>query len=887
MSPNGHQVRYSWRILALPLATICLFVSALFVCSHPVTTRYFGRYIQGDANTSDLLKVSIDLNKKTLLNLLFVGPPIQDSQLPSVYLQVPKNTLEHMHETHRELYGKAGVESDQAHPYFKALLHVDTGRVQEVKIKLRGYSIWHHSPAKPSLRVKFKKSKVRNGWRYSELSRPKEGLAVSNWLPAQLGYKVGLISDQGDHVRLFINNKFYGVYRRTRRMGEPLALANQRMPGTFFKGDFVTDMWTSSQNWNVYGENTPHDREIFDDFIKTLASPVDEHSLTKLKQLVDPQAYARWAAIQVISGSEHTDSFHNHAYFVNSNVGAIEAIPWDVGFAYYHAPTKPVDYVNGNPLLDNLTRDPTWRHQRNLALYSILTQEFSEENVETWVKHKLNTLLPELKTDRLLHSVRYIPTQKEPLISPYPWSVTELEMRAGELLKWIKARREFLLNFLSDAQVYVESIPERPGFSYVYSGGSVGVYALSDEKKTKPVLLLPGLSKRTHTWNKSKDAWFESYDMKYVIPVPLRHQVQGEPNSLRFTNAITHKDVIPGKKAFDKTIETRTIHPSKFPQEPTGEIVLGPGDVIVEKDILVGKHQSLTIEPGTTLHMRKGVGIYSRGRVKVNGTKDARVRIIPADGEPWGAFGVSGATSDHSTFTFVEIRGGSTGKHLGILFKGMLSVYNCPNVRLQNCFFGENYHGDDAVNLAQSNVFVDQCEWENAKSDALDLDMCTGILQDSVWRNSGNDAVDLMTCQISLFNCQFIGSGDKGVSVGEETHALVSDSVIFNCKIGVECKDSSRALFLRTRFDANDVAVHSYQKKWMYRNGGSTALVECIVSNSKQFDASIEKRSDLTLVRTAIGRVEQGQSRIHTVNKLESIWNQLWSDAESKLAPTD
>ena len=40
-----------------------------------------------------------------------------------------------------------------------------------------------------------------------------------------------------DHVRVFVNGRYYGVYDRNIRPGESALVANGRLPGTLFKGD--------------------------------------------------------------------------------------------------------------------------------------------------------------------------------------------------------------------------------------------------------------------------------------------------------------------------------------------------------------------------------------------------------------------------------------------------------------------------------------------------------------------------------------------------------------------------------------------------------------------------------------------------------------------------
>ena len=305
-------------------------------------------------------------------------------------------------------------------------------------------------------------------------------------------------------------------------------------------------------------------------------------------------------------------------------------------------------------------------------------------------------------------------------------------------------------------------------------------------------------------------------------------------------------------------------------------MVLGPGEVLVDRDIVTDPGQRLTIRAGTRVLLKKGVGIYARGLTLVQGEPGAWVEFLPADENvPWGAFGVSGAATKGSRFEYMRVRGGSVGTDGIVRYKGMFNVYDCPGVVLRHCEFGENMVGDDTVNLAESRITVENSRWENARADGLDLDMCRGVVRDSVWLNSGNDGLDLMGCRVKVERCRFEGSGDKGVSVGEGSQVLIENSEVIGCNIGIESKDASRALVVDTLFDGNTTTVHSYQKKWMYSGGGTTALVGCRIENSVEADAAIEKRSKLILLDTRIESVGEGSNRVVVVDDLGHEWGDL------------
>ena len=161
-------------------------------------------------------------------NVALVTRVPRESELPTVRMTVPNNTLVEMQRALTVGDPKLGHDEGGTKPYFKALLETENSS-SEIKVCLRGSMFWHHRPEKPSFRIKLKKADVEKGDRYIELTTPEDSLNIKNWLPMQLGQDLGLMTDDSHPVRLFVNEKYFGVYTRSARQGEPFALANERL----------------------------------------------------------------------------------------------------------------------------------------------------------------------------------------------------------------------------------------------------------------------------------------------------------------------------------------------------------------------------------------------------------------------------------------------------------------------------------------------------------------------------------------------------------------------------------------------------------------------------------------------------------------------------------
>ncbi|MEZ6187757.1 MAG: CotH kinase family protein [Planctomycetota bacterium] len=877
-SRDGTVRQFSWWPLLLLVGTPVFCVGVQLFQSERLVRNYVSRARHDPALIGSAARVFLHVNGKTLENLLFARPEHHESALPTLRLVVGNNTFDDMQRALSAGDPTLGHDPGGNKPWFDAYLFDEHDTLKDVKICLRGQGVWHHLPQKPSLRIKVAKGDVDDGMRYMELSRPEDVLALKNWLPDRIGNEaLGLLSDQGRHVRLFVNGKYRGVYLQTMRPGESLALHNGRMPGAFFKGDFRDDLWTNLEAWKIDGEDSPGNRAHFQRFLDALAAEPSPASQEALARTVDLEVFARWAALMVGTGSVHTDHEHNHLYFLCTNQGRLEAFPWDANsFGMHVTPDVDVDMVLF-PLMDRATRNPLWVHRRNQHLWALLQGPLEPTAFAARVDAELVKLYPDLAADVNLNSIEFTHAG----LAVYPWSVLDIPDKVEELKDYARTRHAFLRDYLGDARVAVEADPEVPGRSKVTVFGRAGVRVsradgrppVTDAWPGDPTLLLPGLSEALSEYTKfTFDRGFPGR-YHYAEPAPLVYTVEAPPEALRFSHALSGAPVQP-TSAPAPARAARSLHPGSLSAPRTEDVVLGPGVLELTEDLTTDVGQRLRIRAGTTVRLAAGVGIYAHGQTLVEGTAEAPVVVEPLEEAPWACFGVAGEATRGSRFEYLRLHGGSTGTDGSVRFKGMFSVYGCPDVALRGCWFGRNHLGDDAVNLGESRIRVEDCVWEDSRSDALDLDMCRGSVRACRWIRSGNDGLDLMTCTLEVSECSFSGSGDKGVSVGEATRLVLSDCRVSDCHIGMELKDDCRALVYRTDFVGNRVTLNAYQKKWLYPGGGRGALVDCTISGSRKSDVSLKRRTRLYLLRTEVADADAG-GRLESVEALPQEYAEL------------
>ncbi len=252
----------------------------------------------------------------------------EQSELPTLHLTVAPSDLQLMRHAiehgDRKLKRKPGGHK----PYVPAVYRDESGVDQQACVSYRGASHWHHAPEKPSFRVRIRKREIRRGHRHVELSRPEDVVAMRNWLPEELGRELGLMTALRDHVRLFVNGEYYGVYVRHVRPGNSMAVAQGQMPGTFFKGDNLTrdttrDLWQSARNWRQRGDAGPETVALLEHALTTMRTPPSAEALQELQSVIDVESFARYSALMAVTGGLHTDRDHNHVLYASSRVRSL------------------------------------------------------------------------------------------------------------------------------------------------------------------------------------------------------------------------------------------------------------------------------------------------------------------------------------------------------------------------------------------------------------------------------------------------------------------------------------------------------------------------------------------------------------------------------------
>jgi hypothetical protein len=270
-------------------------------------------------------------------------------------------------------------------------------------------------------------------------------------------------------------------------------------------------------------------------------------------------------------------------------------------------------------------------------------------------------------------------------------------------------------------------------------------------------------------------------------------------------------------------------NPQFLTSEAPGSVELG-GDVTLSGTVIVPEAVHLLVQPGTDITMLPGASLVSYGGLTAVGTPDSRIAIHgDGSGTPWGTFAVI-RPSDEVNMAYIDFQHGDQAQINGILLTGGFAVHD-GDLRLEHCTF-TNMRSEDGFNLKNGHIFMNDCLIADNASDGVDLDFVTGEVRDSHFLNNVGDGLDTSGTQLLVIDSRFENSGDKGFSVGEDSHPTIINGLFRGNQIGLSTKDLSHTQAAYVTFVDNVLAVEAKRKKPFF-GGGSGEFVNSVFSGNQ------------------------------------------------------
>lgn len=763
--------------------------------------------------------------------------------------------------------------------------------IQEVELKLRGDTSVHWTAEKKTFAIKSTRGEMFHDSR-SHVFSSKEVLA--QFAANSMAQDFGLLAPKTAIVPVYLNQRFYGMFRAFAPLDETFLRNAGRIPGNIFRGDTAErgdyfkglprELFVNPYIWDRVANN---DRpgaigtaKLFD-FVERvnqaashelgsgsfeLGSIVDslnthsDSALTSLFEILDRDEIARLLALDLVVGDPwHTSGVHNHFWYEDSSSGLLHPIPWDLRMLDLEHP-PPQSRFNRfwraalrDPRILQGALDEVWRKNRNQELLATVTERVES----TW-----NGYRDGFEFDRLRRGpISDVGTPQQVLAT--------LRKNLATLEGWCNdARASVAITPQGEHRAVIDIVVDgRAGIQWqgleLEPGQTGSLIADTDldgaQTSRDRVVPLFGESPRFEVGyhevlqpGSRADERLEREGLHYRYFLHTAGSLPA-PEALLMINSITGTAVRATPLSAGTPLPSSdSVHPWRLLEPPAREMKL-EGEVRLTQTLEIPRNTTLKIAAGTRLVLAPDVSIHCKGRIESLGSPSAPITFSSSDPlRPWGSLALWGRGADQSRFTHTRFSGGGGALLDDVEYTGMVCVHWASDVSFEDCEFGANQRCDDALHADVANVSLLRSWFHDANADSIDFDISTGRIENCKIERSGNDGFDLMTCSPELIGNQILDSGDKGISVGENSNPLIFANTIRGCQRGIEVKDRSSPVILNNTLEANRTGVIARLKNWRYERGGWPQLVRSSVSGNGQ-DLVLEPTARLTASGSRIG----------------------------------
>lgn len=753
-------------------------------------------------------------------------------QPPLLDIKIEPNDLAKLKKKRDKALAKGLLKASDK-DWVKAILIDAEGAEIPAQLRLKGDWTDHLQGDKWSFRIKVKSP---YSWKFSNSEKhglitfsvhtPATRYFLSEWLVHQSWLAEDILTPRYDFTEVRLNGKSLGIYAIEEHFEKQLVESKSRREGPILKfseegmwsgierqlenhGYLHFDYRSTVMDWEnaeteaftqkqiekspVLSKQYEVARQLMFDFKTGQRSAADVFDLEKL---------AKFYAIADVFNAYHGIVWHNQRFYFNPVLGKLEPIGFD---AFGGKPPRRYtilgegalnpDNTEANRLFGYLLQDKDFCALYFNNLYHYSSKDYLTgflENKEAFWDSKLKLLqveFPEYQPDYkdFLEDGLFVHS----LLLPF-------DNHSLKAFTQKTANGKKVLSVHNTHHLPVEVI----GFGYSKQQ--------MDGTFSEPQLL-PAHVRRKYLSRILRDSIITDFkSTKFLHAQALAWQINGESRELEVAlNSRFLFFKLPGiDSLFTSQISSRprqellvknglneefvNLEKNELLNIQGGKIIIKKGHHEITEPLIFPKGYEIFISEGTVLDFRGGSYLSSYSPIQITGSAENPITITSSDKTGKGiAVFQSQLPSSFQHVIFDNLGTRTSGRQM---LTGAVTIYE-SKVNIYKCTF-QNNRCEDALNTIRSEFKVDNCHFYNISSDAFDSDFCKGTINNSSFKDIFNDAMDFSGSVVTIENCSTLNTGDKGISVGEESDVSVLSTTIDSAPIAVASKDFS-VLFVR------------------------------------------------------------------------------------------
>lgn len=686
---------------------------------------------------------------------------------------------------------------------------------------------------------------------------------VRQYASSLLMKNAGQTCYQTEHVKVYVNEQFYGLYLQVENMDTDfLKRNNLDKKGNLYKATKDGACLSVFDDFNEKWEkktNKKSDHNDLTELIDNINNTPNDEFETFIKSAFEYEKLINILALNMFLSNNSTYYHNYYLYHDLYNTGKWQMLPWDMD--------KTLSYYNWMPYTYHKTSSE-WESDNPLVERAILCPPIFND-----IKNRVDELHKTQLNNKAFTPI--IDSLTKTLEDIVPLDRTDKIKDMKEWRGYLKKEKEYFDNHYKLLQ---KQFTQQPLSFYVHR---------FKQDQTGPI---------TFKWNKSKHP--ANKNISYILTYGADFLLKDSSKTKYITNItdtfFSLKKLMPEGTyywkvtAFDGEYYTDGFNTKNILEVVKGTplpttissnltLTLDKSPYIAKTKTLIKEGATLTIDPGVEIHLPHAATIDCNGNFIANGTAKKPITFMPQNGvvewdyiyfqDPCKKAYLKNVTILEGTLNCkaeeliidscnMVIDKKDIGQSGGS--RKVLLYTNKGRVVVKNSNFKSNGYGEGMV-LFYSDITTENCFYDNVPDAIEYISTNKGVIRNNYVINSPDDAIDLNNCNNVLIEGNFLfNNTDKAISIGTEQYGAslkniqIKNNLIVKNKTGISIKDSSVAHISNNTLFKNKQAIYAYKKREDYKVGGFGFVKNTIFEKNEKINVYSDEFSKITVSNSSV-----------------------------------
>jgi len=735
------------------------------------------------------------------------------------------------------------------------------GKTSTGKMRVRGDT--SRKDPKKSLKIKFDSLALEGVPAIINLNAEyADKTYIRQYLSSKMMQKSGQTAYNVEYIKLFINDKFFGLFLQVENMDKKFLERNKlSKKGNLYKatkdGACLSIFDDFDKKWEKK-TNKKSDHNDLTQLTKELNNIPDNEFESYIKKTFEYDKLINLLALNMFLSNSSTYYHNYYLYHDLYGTGKWQMLPWDMD--------KTLSYYNWMPYTYHRTSSE-WESDNPLVERSFLCKPIFKD-----IKNRIDELHNTHMNNQFIAPI--INNLIADLQDIVPLDTLD---KITDIEGWKKLAKKESEYFDKHYTLLQKQFNEQPQS-----------FAVSRFKQLQT-------KKITFTWNKSISP--NKKPITYILTYGTDFLLTDSSKTtyikqLTDTFFVMDKMLPEGKyfwkiTAFDGKFYTDGFNTkneftvknaTKLAEVLNSNLTLTKNNSPygIDKILTIKKGVTLTIEKGVEIHLGQDAVIECSGDIIANGTVTEPILFIPNNAtNDWNYIYLYQSTKT-GYFKHVNFKEGTINckaekltldscsmlidkKDIGENVSRNVLIYtNKGIVNIKNSAFKSNGFGEGMV-LFYSEIVTENCYFDNTPDAIEYIGVNKGIIRNNYVTNSPDDAIDLNACNNVLIEGNFLfNSIDKAISIGTEQYGAslkniqIKNNLIVGNKTGIAIKDSSVAHISNNTLFKNKNGIYAYKKREDYKLGGIAYVKNTILEKNEKVNAYGDEYSKVEVNNTMV-----------------------------------